>query len=190
MPGYRMPRKSIPSSAQPRSRDSRIVSPASASSRVAQKRRRRIGAHAAGVQAQVAVQRAFVVLRGRKQLRRLAVAKRVQRNLHAFQKFLDDNVRARRAKGFADQDFVNRPCSLRPRWRKSKRLCRARGRRLSRRICRRATRRISSRRRHRQKFRRRAVGMPYFSMNFCEKTLDDSNCAAFWFGPQMRRPFF
>ena len=24
--------------------------------------------------------------------------------------------------------------------------------------------------------------MPYFSMNFCEKTLDDSNCAAFWFG--------
>jgi hypothetical protein len=36
----------------------------------------------------------------------------------------------------------------------------------------------------------RAVGIPYFSMNFCEKTLDDSNCAAFWFGPQMRKPFF
>ena len=35
----------------------------------------------------------------------------------------------------------------------------------------------------------RAVGMPYFSMKFCEKTFDDSNCAAFWFGPQMRRPF-
>ena len=42
-----------------------------------------------------------------KQFRRFAVAKRVQRNFHAFQKFLDDNVRARRAEGFADQDFVN-----------------------------------------------------------------------------------
>ena len=35
-----------------------------------------------------------------------------------------------------------------------------------------------------------AVGMPYFSMKCCEKTLDDSNCAAFRFGPQMRKSFF
>ena len=33
-----------------------------------------------------------------------------------------------------------------------------------------------------------AVGIPYFSMNFCEKTLEDSNCAALRFGPQMRKP--
>ena len=34
----------------------------------------------------------------------------------------------------------------------------------------------------------RAVGMPYCSMKRCEKTLEASNRAAFWFGPQMRRP--
>ena len=34
----------------------------------------------------------------------------------------------------------------------------------------------------------RAVGMPYFSMNCWENTLEDSNWAAFWFGPQMRSP--
>ena len=43
-------------------------------------------------------------------------------------------------------------------WRKSKRLCRARGRRLSRRICRRATRRIFLRQPHRKKFRRAPSG--------------------------------
>src|SRR5581483_11153245 len=32
----------------------------------------------------------------------------------------------------------------------------------------------------------RAVGMPCFSMKICEKTLEDSNCAALRFGPQMR----
>ena len=32
----------------------------------------------------------------------------MQRNLHTFQKFLNDNFCACRAKGFADQDFINR----------------------------------------------------------------------------------
>src|SRR5581483_9878957 len=34
----------------------------------------------------------------------------------------------------------------------------------------------------------RAVGMPYFSMKFWENTFEDSNCAAFRFGPQIRKP--
>src|SRR5687767_1700950 len=36
----------------------------------------------------------------------------------------------------------------------------------------------------------RAVGMPCRSMKSCEKALEDSNCAAFWFAPQIRSPFF
>ena len=61
----------------------------------------------------VAVERALMVLGSGKQLRRLAVAKRVQRNLHAFQKFLDHNVGAGRAEGLADQDLINGPFGLR-----------------------------------------------------------------------------
>ena len=34
----------------------------------------------------------------------------------------------------------------------------------------------------------RAVGMPYCSMKRCENTLEASNRAACWFGPQMRSP--
>jgi hypothetical protein len=75
--------------------------------RVAQERRGRIRAHAAGVQAEVAVERALVILRRGENLRRLAVAQRVQRNLDAFEKFLDDHARARRAEGLADHDFVH-----------------------------------------------------------------------------------
>ena len=116
--------------------------------------------------------------------------KRVEGNLDAFEKFLDDDLRARRAESFADHDFVHRLVRLGLHWRKSKRLCPARDRRLSPRICRQRRGEIFWRRRRREKFRRAAVGMPYFSMNFWEKTLEDSNCAAFWFAPQIRRPFF
>ena len=82
----------MPSAAQPRSQGSRILPPTVRQLRLAQERRGRVGAHAAGVQAEVAVQRALVVLGGREQLRRLAVAERVQGDLHPFKQFLDDDA--------------------------------------------------------------------------------------------------
>ena len=79
---------------------------------VAQKWRGRIRAHAAGIQARVAVERALVILRSGEQFCRFTVTERVQRNFDAFEKFLDDNFRARRAETFADKDFINRFFSL------------------------------------------------------------------------------
>ena len=69
---------------------------------VVQEWRGRIRPHAAGVQALVAIERALVVLRRGKNLRHLAVAQRVQGNLDTFEKFLNDDLRACRPKGFAD----------------------------------------------------------------------------------------
>ena len=156
---------------------------------VGQKRRRRIRSHAAGVQAKVAVKRALVILRRRKNFRGLAVAKRVQGNLDAFEKFLNDHVRARCTKRFADHDFVHGLFCLN--------LIRANQNAFAQRKAvgfhhAFAAERCAKflRRRTPEKVPAAAVGMPYFSMNFCEKTFDDSNCAAFWFTPQILRPCF
>ena len=72
-----------------------MLSPTAASSASGQERRGRIGAHAAGVQAEVAVQGAFVVLGRREQLGGLAVAERVEGDFHALEQFLDDDAGAR-----------------------------------------------------------------------------------------------
>ena len=157
--------------------------------RFGQERRWRISAHAAGVQALVAVQRAFVVLRRRKQFRRFAVAERVQGNLHAFEKFLNDHVRARRAKGLADHDFVHGLFRLGHVGANQNAFAQREAVGFHHAFAASAG----------GKFLRggnvversgAAVGMPYFSMNFWEKTLDDSNCAAFWFGPQILQAVF
>ena len=65
-------------------------------------RRRRIGAHAAGVGALVAVEDALVVLRGDERDRGLAVAQREERRLLAAQEFLDHDLGARLAETAAE----------------------------------------------------------------------------------------
>ena len=67
----------------------------------------RIGAHAAGVEAAVAVQGALVVLRGGEEFGGLAVAQGVEGDFHAFEQFLDDDARPGRAKGLADEDVLD-----------------------------------------------------------------------------------
>src|SRR5579872_4281214 len=66
--------------------------------RVIDIRRRRIGAHAAGIRTLVAVKGAFVVLRGRERDGVFAVAQREERGFFALQKLLDDDFGA----GLAD----------------------------------------------------------------------------------------
>ena len=56
-------------------------------------RRRRIGAHAAGVGTLVAVEGALVVLRGGERQRVLAVAQREEGGFLAVEEFLDDDLR-------------------------------------------------------------------------------------------------
>ena len=63
---------------------------------------RRIGAHAAGVGALVAVEHALVVLRGDERDRGLAVAQREERRLLAAQEFLDHDFGARLAETAAE----------------------------------------------------------------------------------------
>ena len=79
---------------------------------VGQERGRGIGAHAAGVQPEIAVERALVILRRREEFRGLAVAEGVEGNLHPFKKLLNDDARAGAAKGFADQNLVDGPVRL------------------------------------------------------------------------------
>src|SRR5262249_43457613 len=77
--------------------------------RLGQKRSRRVSAHAAGVQALVAVQGALVVLGRRKQHGRLAVAKRMEGNLRPFQELLDNDGASSSAKYLVDEDVVDGP---------------------------------------------------------------------------------
>ena len=76
---------------------------------VAQKRHRRVGAHAAGVQAFVAVEGAFVILRAGEKLGAFAIAQCVQRHLHAGDQFLDQHARAGLAERAVGHDLVDCP---------------------------------------------------------------------------------
>ncbi len=69
---------------------------------------RRKGAHAAGIRAGVAVAEPLVVLRGGERQRVLAVDQREKARLLAFEKILDDDLRARRAEPALDQGGVDR----------------------------------------------------------------------------------
>jgi len=61
--------------------------------RLGEKRGRRIGPHAPGIQTLIPVQGALVVLRRWEETGRPAIAERVQRDLRALEQFLDDNAR-------------------------------------------------------------------------------------------------
>ena len=69
---------------------------------VGEDRHRRIGAHAAGVRALVAVEGALVVLRRGERDRGLAVAQREERDFLAGEKFLDHDLGAGRAEAAAE----------------------------------------------------------------------------------------
>ena len=74
-------------------------------------RRRRIGAHAAGIRPLVAVEGALVVLRRRQRQRGLAVAEREERSLFAVEKFFNDKLGSRLAQ-IAAEDHVDRAFRL------------------------------------------------------------------------------
>ena len=83
-------------------------------------RRRRIGAHAAGVRALVVIEHPLVVLRGGERDRGLAVAQREEADLAARQEFLDHDLGAGRAERAARTSWRWRPrprarCWRRPR---------------------------------------------------------------------------
>src|SRR5262249_29510799 len=69
----------------------------------------RISAHSARIETLVMVEGPFVILGRREQSGVLAVTKRVQRDLGAFEKFLDDDARAGAAERATEQHFVNGP---------------------------------------------------------------------------------
>ena len=70
-------------------------------------RRRRIGAHAAGVRPLVAVVRGLVVLRGGKRYRDFAIAQREEARFLAFHEFLDDDRSAGIAERLVDHRVVD-----------------------------------------------------------------------------------
>ena len=70
--------------------------------RVGHHGRGRIGPHAAGVRAFVAVENALVILRGRQRQRMLAVAQREERRLLALHELLDNHFRASLAEAAAE----------------------------------------------------------------------------------------
>lgn len=186
MPGYSSPRTQ---SLRPRSPAGTIqnVLRGLGELRLGQKRGRRIRPHAAGVQALVALERALVILRGRENPRRRAVAQGVHRDFDALEIFLNDHLRARRAEHLAHHDFVHglfgfglvvadqhafaerEPVGFHHTFAPSDALNF---------FAATASENVPA----------AAVGMPYCSMNFCEKTFDASNCAAFRFTPQIFRP--
>ena len=71
-------------------------------------RRRRVGAHPAGVRALVAVAQALVVLAGRERQAALAVDDDDEARFLAVEKLLDDELRARLAHRPLDEDPVDR----------------------------------------------------------------------------------
>ena len=79
-------------------------------------RRRRIGAHAAGVRSLVVIEHALVVLRGGERDRGFAVAQREEADLAAGEKFLDHDFRAGRTER-AVEHHGDGGFGLRPRFR-------------------------------------------------------------------------
>src|SRR5437764_11032667 len=75
--------------------------------RYVQKRRWRISPHPARVRAFISVARTLVVLRSGEELRRLAVAQSVKRNLRSLQELLDDDSGPRGAKSLVHQNIIN-----------------------------------------------------------------------------------
>jgi len=117
---------------------------------------------------------------------RCSVAQGVEGNLHAFQQFLDDDLAADRAEFLSEHDLINRRGGLQERRADDDALAQRQAVGFDGATAVEGRGKIPAGPAW-EKVPARAVGMPYFSMNCWEKTLEDSNRAAFWFGPQMRR---
>ena len=145
----------------------------------------RVGAHAAGVRASVAVEDPLVVLGGRERHGGLAVAQRQQRQLLALQVLLDDH--APRAEAAGDEEVLER--------RARRRLGRARRRRPCRRPGRRTSRRPGSASIGREAVLHgvarpasSAVGTPAAAMTSLAKAFERLQRAAARVGPEGRAP--
>ena len=150
---------------------------------------RRVGAHAAGVRAGIAVADALVVLRGAQQQRVVAVAQREQRHLLA-RRGIPRSPRTAPAspKHSLLHHRVDRGHRPRPRSRPPPRPCRRPARPPSPRSARRGGGRIRAPRRHRRTVPSSAVGMPAASQISLVKLLLPSSRAAAAVGPQQAMP--
>jgi len=112
-----------------------------------------------------------------------AVTKGVEGDFHAFQQFLDDDLAASRAEFLSEHDFVNGQGSLRRSGADDDAFPQGQAVGFDGATAPQGVGKIAGGPAS-EKVPARAVGMPYFSMNLCEKTLEDSNWAAWRFGPR------
>ena len=112
-PANRQPTNGVPRRASSSSTGWWIRSTSSAG--VGEPRHRRVRAHAAGVRALVAVERALEVLRRAERHRALAVAQREERHLRALEQLLDDDRAAERGRRRAARPRPPRRCGRRRR---------------------------------------------------------------------------